>query len=101
MTPTPPPPGEKSLADTPVAVDAGANQGFEPPRHQWRFAVELGADLLNRNLSYGNVPAGSILRRTSEISPLNDATVSTRSFNSGNDSPALRTAPRVCSIDSR
>ena len=62
VTPTPPPPGEKSLADTPVAVDAGANQGFEPPRHQWRFAVELGADLLNRNLSYGNVPAGSILR---------------------------------------
>ena len=62
VTPTPPPPGEKSLADTPVAVDAGANQGFEPPRHQWRFAVELGADLLNRNLSYGNVPSGSILR---------------------------------------
>jgi len=62
VTPTPPAPGEKSLADTPVAVDAGANQGFEPPRHQWRFAVELGADLLNRNLSYGNVPAGSILR---------------------------------------
>ena len=62
VTPTPPAPGEKSLADTPVAVDAGANQGFEPPRHQWRFAVELGADLLNRNLSYSNVPAGSILR---------------------------------------
>jgi hypothetical protein len=62
VTPTPPAPGEKSLADTPVAVDAGANQGFEPPRHQWRFAIELGADLLNRNLSYGNVPAGSILR---------------------------------------
>jgi hypothetical protein len=63
VTPTPPPAsGEKTLADTPVAVDAGANQGFEPPRHQWRFAVELGADLLNRNLSYGNVPAGSILR---------------------------------------
>jgi len=62
VSPTPPAPGEKSLADTPVAVDAGANQGFEPPRHQWKFAVELGADLLNRNLSYGNVPAGSILR---------------------------------------
>jgi hypothetical protein len=63
VTPTPPPAtGEKTLADTPVAVDAGANQGYEAPRHQWRFAVELGADLLNRNLSYGNVPAGSILR---------------------------------------
>ena len=63
VTPTPPPTtGEKTLADTPVAVDAGANQGYEAPRHQWRFAVELGADLLNRNLSYGNVPAGSILR---------------------------------------
>jgi hypothetical protein len=62
VTPTPPAPGEKSLADTPVAVDAGANQGYEAPRHQWKFAVELGADLLNRNLSYGNVPAGSILR---------------------------------------
>jgi hypothetical protein len=54
VTPTPPPPGEKSLADTPVAVDAGANQGLELPRHQWRFAVELGADFLNRNLSYAN-----------------------------------------------
>ena len=62
VTPTPPAPGEKSLADTPVAVDAGANQGLEPTRHQWRFAVELGADLLNRNLSYGNVGPGSILR---------------------------------------
>ncbi|HUM11964.1 MAG TPA: hypothetical protein VLT82_13535 [Myxococcaceae bacterium] len=62
VTPTPPPPGEKSLADTPVAVDAGANQGLEAPRHQWRFAVELGADLLNRNLSYSNAGAGSILR---------------------------------------
>ncbi|HVP62248.1 MAG TPA: hypothetical protein VMT11_16950 [Myxococcaceae bacterium] len=54
VTPTPPPPGEKTLADTPVAVDAGANQGLEAPRHQWRFAVELGADFLNRDLSYGN-----------------------------------------------
>ncbi len=62
VTPIPPPPGEKSLADTPVAVDAGANQGLEAPRHQWRFAVELGADLLNRNLSYSNAGAGSILR---------------------------------------
>ncbi|HTS79733.1 MAG TPA: hypothetical protein VMH40_03960 [Myxococcaceae bacterium] len=62
VTPTPPPPGEKSLADTPVAVDAGANQGYEAPRHQWRFAVELGADFLNKNLSYGNQAAGSILR---------------------------------------
>ncbi|HZJ52552.1 MAG TPA: hypothetical protein VFD38_00310 [Myxococcaceae bacterium] len=62
VTPTPPAPGEKSLADTPVAVDAGASQGYEAPRHQWRFAVELGADLLNRNLSYSNVGAGSILR---------------------------------------
>ena len=62
VTPTPAAPGEKSLADTPVAVDAGANQGYEAPRHQWRFAVELGTDLLNRNLSYSNVGAGSILR---------------------------------------
>ena len=62
VTPTPPAPGEKSLADTPVAVDAGANQGYEGPRHQWKFAVEAGVDLLNRNLSYGNVGAGSILR---------------------------------------
>jgi hypothetical protein len=43
-------------------VDAGANQGLETPRHQWRFAIELGADFLNRNLSYGNVGAGSTLR---------------------------------------
>jgi len=62
VTPTPPAPGEKSLADTPVAVDAGANQGYEGPRHQWKFAVEIGSDFLNRNLSYGNVGAGSILR---------------------------------------
>jgi hypothetical protein len=62
VTPTPPPPGEKSLADTPVAVDAGASQGLELPRHQWRFAVELGSDFLNRNLSYGNVGTGSTLR---------------------------------------
>jgi hypothetical protein len=63
VTPVPPPAsGEKTLADTPVAVDAGANQGLEPTRHQWKFAVELGADLLNRNLSYGNQGAGSILR---------------------------------------
>jgi hypothetical protein len=62
VTPTPPAPGEKSLADTPVAVDAGANQGYEAPRHQWKFAIELGADLLNRNLSYGNAAPGSILR---------------------------------------
>ncbi|HEY1908360.1 MAG TPA: hypothetical protein VGG91_20080, partial [Myxococcaceae bacterium] len=62
VTPTPPPPGEKSLADTPVAVDAGANEGYEGPRHQWKFAVELGSDFINRNLSYGNVGAGSILR---------------------------------------
>ena len=61
VTPTPPP-GEKTLADTPVAVDAGANQGLEAPRHQWRFAVELGADFLNRNLSYGNVGGSSTLR---------------------------------------
>jgi hypothetical protein len=54
VTPTPPAPGEKSLADTPVAVDAGANQGYEAPRHQWRFAVELGSDFLNRDLSYSN-----------------------------------------------
>jgi hypothetical protein len=62
VTPTPPAPGEKSLADTPVAVDAGANQGYEGPRHQWKFAVEIGSDFLNRNLSYGNVGPGSILR---------------------------------------
>jgi len=54
VTPTPPAPGEKSLADTPVAVDAGANQGYEGPRHQWRFALEAGADFLNRDLSYSN-----------------------------------------------
>src|SRR5262249_50287646 len=51
VTPTPPAPGEKSLADTPVAVDAGANQGYDAPRHQWRFALEAGADFLNRDLS--------------------------------------------------
>jgi len=63
VSPTPPPPtGEKTLADTPVAVDAGANQGVDLPQHQWRFAVELGADFLNRNLSYGNQGAGSTLR---------------------------------------
>lgn len=62
VTPTPPAPGEKSLADTPVAVDAGGSQGYEAPRHQWKFAVEVGADFLNRNLSYGNVGAGSTLR---------------------------------------
>ena len=63
VSPTPPPPtGEKSLADTPVAVDAGANQGVDLPQHQWRFAVEIGADFLNRNLSYGNVGTGSTLR---------------------------------------
>jgi hypothetical protein len=62
VTPTPPAPGEKSLADTPVAVDAGANQGVDLPRHQWRFAVEIGSDFLNRNLSYGNVGTGSTLR---------------------------------------
>jgi hypothetical protein len=55
VTPTPPPPsGEKTLADTPVATDAGAKEGLELPRHQWRFAVELGADFLNRNLDYDN-----------------------------------------------
>ena len=53
VTPTPPPAtGEKTLADTPVAHDAGADVAAEGPRHQWRFAVELGVDLLNRNLSY-------------------------------------------------
>jgi hypothetical protein len=53
VTPTPPPPtGEKTLADTPVAKDAGADVGAEGPRHQWRFALEVGADLLNRDLSY-------------------------------------------------
>jgi hypothetical protein len=62
VTPTPPPPGEKSLADTPVAVDAGANQGSEGPRHQWRIAVDLGVDLINRNLSYSNVGGSSVLR---------------------------------------
>jgi hypothetical protein len=62
VTPTPPAPGEKSLADTPVAVDAGATSGYQAARHQWPFAVEIGVDLLNRNLSYDNVGAGSILR---------------------------------------
>src|SRR5262249_41855321 len=53
VTPTPPPAtGEKTLADTPVAHDAGADVAPEGPRHQWRFAIEAGADLLNRNLSY-------------------------------------------------
>jgi hypothetical protein len=62
VSPTPPPPGEKTLADTPVAVDAGASQGVELPRHQWKFAAEIGADFLSRDLSYGNQGAGSILR---------------------------------------
>lgn len=62
VTPTPLPTGEKTLADTPVAVDAGANQGGETTRHQWRFAADLGVDLLNRNLSYSNVGGSSILR---------------------------------------
>ena len=61
VTPTPLP-GEKTLADTPVAVDAGANQTSEAQRHQWRFAAELGVDLVNRNLSYSNVGGSSILR---------------------------------------
>ena len=62
VSPTPLPTGEKTLADTPVAVDAGANQGGELTRHQWRFAAELGVQLLNRNLSYSNVGGSSILR---------------------------------------
>jgi hypothetical protein len=55
VTPTPPPPsGEKTLADTSVAADAGAKEGVELPRHQWPFALELGADFLNRHLDYEN-----------------------------------------------
>jgi len=61
VTPTPAP-GEKTLADTPVAVDAGANMGYEAPRHQWRFAAEAGADFLNRDLSYANPSLTSKLR---------------------------------------
>jgi hypothetical protein len=61
VTPTPLP-GEKTLADTPVAQDAGANTASEAQRHQWRFAADLGVALLNRNLSYSNVGGSSILR---------------------------------------
>ena len=35
-----------------MSKDAGADTGVDLPRHQWRFALEVGADLLNKNLSY-------------------------------------------------
>src|SRR5260370_1318524 len=46
-------------------------------------------------------PAESIFRRTSAISLLNDATLSTRRFRIGNASATLRTDARDCSTDSR
>src|SRR5271165_4397753 len=61
-TAIPPPPGavsqEKTLADTPVVVDATPPTNVGGVRGQPMFSVELGGTFLNRQLSY-TYPAGA------------------------------------------
>ncbi len=60
-TAIPPPPGavpEKTLADTPVAVDATPPTNAGGVRGQPMFSVELGGTFLNRQLSY-TYPTGA------------------------------------------
>jgi hypothetical protein len=61
VTAIPPPPGaapEKTLADTPVAVDATPPTNVGGVRGQPMFSVEVGGTFLNRQLSY-TYPTGA------------------------------------------
>ncbi len=61
LEPVPPPPGaagERSLADTPVAIDATPATNVGGVRGQPMFSVEVGGTFLHRNLSY-TYPAGA------------------------------------------
>ena len=60
VTPLPPPPAgpEKTLADTPVAVDATPPTNVGGVRGQPMFSVEVGGSFYNRQLSY-TYPTGA------------------------------------------
>jgi len=62
VTAIPAPPGattEKTLADTPVSVDATPVTNVGGVRGQPMFSVELGGTFLNRQLSYGYPPGAN------------------------------------------